>query len=239
MRNTSCVGKRCRQGLFGIGALGLLLGLSGCSTPDYQAQYNFETVPVPGVTSTAGTAPPSSAAVADPAKPALPATAAPAAPGTELLRVGDPLTIVFSDIPTPTQPFEERIKDDGTITLLYNQTFVAAGKLRGDLEREIRARYVPDYFKNLTVTIKTQMRFYYVGGEVKAPGEKPYLANMTLTKAIQAAGDVTDFADKKRVQLTRVNGEVLRVSYTRALENPRNDPPVFPGDKIHVPRRWW
>ena len=178
---------------------------------------------------------------------ANPASSAPSAPsasnggGTEILRPGDPLVIVFSDLPPsqPMLPFQERIKDDGTITLIYNQSFLAAGKTRGDLEREIRATYVPKYFLNLTVNVNTLGRFYYVGGEVKQPGEKPYLANMTVTKAIQAAGDFTYFANKKKVQLTRSNGQVLKVNCSKAQNDPRFDWPVYAGDKIHVPRRLW
>ena len=72
----------------------------------------------------------------------------------EVLRVGDSLTVTFTDTPTPIPPFEEKIKEDGTITLALNQTFKADGKTRGDLEKEIRECYVPDYFKYMTVTVK-------------------------------------------------------------------------------------
>ena len=56
------------------------------------------------------------------------------------LRVGDQLTIMFSDLPGPTSQsvFEDKIKDDGTVTLLLNQNFTAANKTRGELEKEAR-----------------------------------------------------------------------------------------------------
>jgi hypothetical protein len=64
---------------------------------------------------------------------------------------------------------------------------------------------------------------------------------MTLLKAIAAAGDFTAFAQKKSVEVTRANGKKLRpVNCIRALRNPRKyDIPIYPGDHIHVPRRWF
>ena len=157
----------------------------------------------------------------------------------EVLGVGEPIIVTFSDLPNLTQPFEERIKADGTITLLHNQSFVAAGKSVGALEKEIRARYVPRYYVNLTVTVKPQenTRFYFVGGEVKQPGRQVYLSRLTVLKAIQSAGDFTDFARKSKVQLTRANGQTYVINAPKALLNPQLDLEVYPGDKIHVPRR--
>ncbi len=90
-------------------------------------------------------------------------------------------------------PFEEKIKEDGTITLLLNQTFTAAGTTPGDLAKEIRKRYVPDYFKNMTVTVKQQesTRWYYVDGEVKSPNRQIYNSRITVLKAIASAGGFT------------------------------------------------
>ncbi len=157
----------------------------------------------------------------------------------EVLEVGMPILVTFSDLPAITQPFEERIKADGTITLLLNQTFTAAGKSISDLEKEIRSRYVPRIYVNLTVTVKPQesTRFYFVGGEVKQPGRQVYLSRLTVLKAIQSAGDFTDFAKKSKVQLTRANGRSYTINAPKALQNSKLDLEVYPGDKIHVPRR--
>lgn len=154
----------------------------------------------------------------------------------ELIRVGDSLTIVFSDLNPLIPAFEERVKDDGTITLIKNQLFTAAGKTRGDLEREIRARYVPDYYQNLTVTIKPLDRFYTVSGEVKLPGRQPYLGPTSVLRAIASCGDFTDFAKKSKVKLTRANGRSFTVNCKKAIPDPRLDLEVLPGDKIYVPR---
>jgi protein involved in polysaccharide export with SLBB domain len=156
---------------------------------------------------------------------------------SDTLNVGDQLTVVFSDLPTVTPPFDQRVKDDGTITLLLNQTFHAAGKTRSDLEKEIRARYVPDYFVNLTVSVKRD-QFYYVDGEVKMPSRQPHPGEMTVIKAIASAQGFTDFANRNKIRLTHANGNSVIVDYDAALENPAQDLAVYPGDKIFVPRHW-
>ena len=162
-----------------------------------------------------------------------------AAPEREVLRVGDSLTITFTDTPIPLLPFEEKIKEDGTITLIQNQVFKADGKTGGDLEKDIRARYVPDYFKYMTVTVKQQdnTRWFYINGEVRAPARQIYTSRITVLKAIASAGGFTDFANKKKVKLTRLDGRTMTVNCVKALDNPALDLEVYPGDTIHVPRR--
>lgn len=176
----------------------------------------------------------------------------PAAPGpgmqrghehiiVDVLNPGDAVTISITDIPVPIPEIQDRIKDDGTITLLQNQTFVAKGKTRGALAEEIRKRYVPDFFKQMTVNVKKteQTQFYYVGGEVKAPGRQVYISRITVIKAIQSAGDFTDFAKKTAVQLTRMDGTKHIINCKKALKDPQLDLEVFPGDTIRVPRSWF
>jgi protein involved in polysaccharide export with SLBB domain len=155
---------------------------------------------------------------------------------TDELNVGDMLTIKFSDLINPLQPIEQRIKDNGTITLMENQTFTAAGKLRGDLEQEIRSRYVPRFYVKMTVTIDQPERYYFVSGEVRSPSKLIYTPPMTVLKAIAASGGFTDFASKKKVTLTRSDGRIETINCVKALTNPTLDLQVFPGDTVHVPR---
>jgi polysaccharide export outer membrane protein len=203
------------------------LGWSGCGSPK------------PEFADLTGQAAVSGTPAGETPAPSIPAANPPAAglDNPDLLRTGDNLSIFFSDLPAPQPPFEGPVKEDGTITLLQNQTFQAAGKTRGALEREIRERYVPRFFVTMTVTIKQQDRFYFVGGEVKTPGRQIYLGKMTVIKAIQSAGDFTDFAKKRDVELTRVDGRRVIVDCIKAQRDPVLDLEVFPGDRIHVPRR--
>ena len=204
---------------------GLFLGgllLAGCRTHSHSPQAPDS--PIGGVTNAVGGAATSSG----PLEP-------------EVLHVGDSLTVTFTDTPTPTSPSQEKIKEDGTITLMLNQTFKADGKTRGELEKEIRARYVPDYYKYLTVTVTPDVitRWYHVLGEVKNPNRYNYNSRTTLLRAIASAGGFTDFANKKKVKLTRQDGRTQTVNCLKAVDKPNLDPEVYPGDRIHVPRRLW
>lgn len=160
---------------------------------------------------------------------------------SELLRVGDSLTVIFTDTPVTIPNYDEKIKEDGTIILHLDKTFKAAGLSVGELEKQIRACYVPNYYKQMTVTVKQQAdtRWYYINGEVRQPARQIYSGRITVLKAIASAGGFTDFANKKKVKLTRVDGRSVTVNCVKALQNPSLDPEVYPGDIVHVPRKLW
>jgi polysaccharide export outer membrane protein len=131
------------------------------------------------------------------------------------------------------------IADDGTITLPLIGKVQAAGKTPGELQDDITKLYVPSYYIGLAVTVTSQTRVYYVGGEVMHPGPEPYYGETTVTKAIQAAGDFTQFSSHT-VWLTRgADGTRIKVNVDKALRDPTQDPPVYPGDQVHVPRRYF
>jgi polysaccharide export outer membrane protein len=217
--------------------------LAGCAS----GRSEFSELPAGGSALTAGETP--AAPGSEPAPATSPgtevqaATAAgqpqPSLGANEIFQVGDPLTVIFSDTPIPTTPILERVKDDGTITLSFNKVFVALNKSRGDLEKEIRAAYVPKIYQNLTVTIQIPERFYFVGGEVRVPSKQPYSPKLTVLKVIQTSGGFTDFANRKKVLVTRASGEKITVNCIKALKDPRLDVEVLPGDSINVPRTIW
>jgi protein involved in polysaccharide export with SLBB domain len=143
-------------------------------------------------------------------------------------------------MPAPFTPRDERIKEDGTITLLEGKTFNAAGKTRGQLEKEIHDWYVPSYYLKMTVSVRQQKetQFYYIRGEVKMPGRQVYISRITVLRAIGSAGDFTDFAKKTHVQLIRANGgKAITVNAKKALKNAALDLEILPGDTVFVPRR--
>jgi protein involved in polysaccharide export with SLBB domain len=221
-------------------ALGILLVgmfVAGCRTSSKDNVF----AEVPGTTP--AKAAPSGAATTPEAAPAAPATSGSGDADSShlVLQPGDAITVVYNDLPTIVPPFEGEIKPDGTITLILNKNFKAAGKTIAELEKDIRAEYVPNYFKQMTVQVraKDEKRLYYVGGEVRSPGRQMYLGRVTVVKAIQSAGDFTDFAKKTKVKLTRADGKQITVNCTKALEDPKYDVEVFPGDTIHVPRRYF
>ena len=164
-------------------------------------------------------------------------SSAPTARGSsDVFHVGDVVTVTFSGTSTQISPHQERIKEDGTITLFLVGSVKAAGKSPGELQRDLQEAY-RNYYRNLVVTVQSFARYYYVGGEVKRPGAQEYIGETTVTKAIQAAGDFTDFGKKNAILVIRTDGTSTTVNYNKLLKNPRTDPPIYPGDKIHVPRR--
>jgi protein involved in polysaccharide export with SLBB domain len=210
---------------------------AGCQTTG--GDSGFSQVPGMETASTGASPAGNQVAATSPSVAPNPATGA-NAESYEIIQPGNILLITFADLPPPPLgAFDQRVRDDGTITLIYNQVFHATGKRTGDLEKEIHDFYVPRYFINLTVTVRisSETRSYYVDGEVRVPSKYPYTASITVSKAIAAAGGFTDFANKRKVQLIRPKGGTQTVNYNNVLAHPELDPQVFPEDRIHVKRR--
>jgi protein involved in polysaccharide export with SLBB domain len=158
--------------------------------------------------------------------------------GAYTIQVGDSITATFSDV-TGIPSITDTIKDDGTLTLIYSEKFQAAGKTVGKLQQEIHDRYVPAYFKYLTITVTLPARFFTVSGEVRTPNRFAYVGRTTLTQAITIAGGFTDFAKKSDIRLIRANGMQSHTDYNQALGDSALDPEIYPGDQIIVKKRFW
>ena len=210
-----------------VSAALVILGFSlvgGCS---WIPTYNPEGSRPPPATYPAG-----SGAASAPGAPTGPAT------GIDSVHVGDKLVIIFTDTPQQILPFEETVRDDGMITLPHEKKIMAAGKAKGLLAEEIRDLYVPNIYRKLTVSIRTEERFITVSGEVRTPNRLIFTGTMTLLKATAAAGGFTEFANKHRIDIIRTNGAKEKADWIKAQENPtRYDVPIYPGDQIHVHRR--
>lgn len=159
---------------------------------------------------------------------------------SDLLRVGDRITVTFAGVSTAPGTQQYQITGEGYITppLLPAPGVKAVGKTTTELQQELQRLYVPNIFKSITITVRNEERYFFVGGEVRNGGMKPHLTEMTVVKAIQAAGDCTDWANKSAVTVTRVDGTKLTVNYKKAIKNAKYDVAVYPGDRIHVPRRF-
>jgi len=162
---------------------------------------------------------------------------APAGSTSDNFSVGDWVAVAFSGTDSPPPGYQEVVKGDGTINPPMVGTVVAAGKTPGELQKELQDKYDRIY-NHLTVTVTSQGRYYYVSGEVRAPGPKAYLGETDIIKAISAAGDFTDFANKKKVRLTH-NGHTRVINVLDAIEDTQFHVSVYPGDKIVVPRRFF
>ena len=144
-------------------------------------------------------------------------------------RPGDRINILFTEPGLPSN-WEQRIGENGMISLPLGRSVEAAGKTKSEMEEAIRKVYVPGLYHRMTVVVELEDRYYFVKGEVKTPGQLRYTGSITILKAITAAGDYTQFADRGHVRLVR-NDETYRVNHENF------DLPVHPGDTIIVDRR--
>lgn len=159
--------------------------------------------------------------------------------GVLSVRPGDKIKVEFSGVGIEAaglKTIDTEVKEDGTISLELIGLVKVAGKTLGDIEKEIKAAYVPKYFLNLNAVVTGPDKVYYVGGQVKQPGRQLYIGKVTVLQAIQTAGDFTDYADKTRVVLTRSGGERLVIDCKKAKRNPKLDVEVYPLDRVDVPQ---
>lgn len=215
----------CKSLTRGLAICGLALAgilLNGCASPDDNPMFSDQPTP-----------PPPAIVIAPVANQSA------SNPEVAKFHVGDTVTVALSGLPDPIEPHTEPIMDDGTITMPDIGKVQAAGRTAGELQNEIHDRYVPDYYKHITVTVSTGDRVYYVRGEVKNPGRQLYVGETTVTKAITSAGDFTDFANHRNVVLIRANGQQIKVNCNKVLSGEETDPPVYPGDQIVVHKSIW
>ncbi len=85
-------------------------------------------------------------------------------------------------------------------------------------------------------------QYFYVYGEINAPGEKAFRAGLTLTQSILASGGITRNAGSK-VKLTSQSGgkasSPVEYNIREILEGRRPDPSLKPGDRLEVIRGRW
>lgn len=158
-----------------------------------------------------------------------------AATSSAQLRPGDSLTITLSGIPDPSSN-PVQIDDQGLISLPYLGTLTAAGLTTNELGQTVRSAYVARrFYTELSVSVTVTERYVYIGGEVQHPGRIPWSPDLTLAKAVQSAGGFTLYAKESKVTLTR-DRKAYDFDVHLAQRKPDEDPLLFPGDSIQVPR---
>jgi protein involved in polysaccharide export with SLBB domain len=80
---------------------------------------------------------------------------------------------------------------------------------------------------------KVNQQLDHVGGFVRRPGPVPYISNLTLWQAIQAAGGANEFGSMKRVKVTR-QGQIKEYNVEKAEYQQIE---LLPGDGIDVPEK--
>jgi polysaccharide biosynthesis/export protein len=140
-----------------------------------------------------------------------------------------------------------RINDNGELEVPYVGLVAAQGRTCKELAYTIKGLLEREYYYHATVILavdrvseKSRGRIY-VYGSVKAQGpqEIPPDENYTVSKAIIRAGGFGDFANKRKVKVTRKNGKEFSVDLKRVIEegHTEEDVVLVPDDQIYVPQR--
>lgn len=140
-----------------------------------------------------------------------------------------------------------RVNDSGELEVPYVGLVPAAGRSCKELAFTIKTLLEREYYYHATVIIavdhvseKSRGRVY-VYGSVKGQGpqEIPADESYTVSKAIIRAGGFGDFANKRKVKLTRKGGKDFVIDLKRVIEEGHTEEDVVlqPDDQIYVPQR--
>lgn len=148
------------------------------------------------------------------------------------LDAGDKLRIVVYGQEGLTNSYA--VDAGGNITMPLIGAVVARGCTPAELARAIAAKLRGGYIREPYVAAEVeQYRPFFILGEVAAPGQYPYVPNLTAESAVAIAGGYTPRAKKTAFKLTRRNevGAVTAVVPTNV--------PLQPGDTLVIGERWF
>jgi len=228
------------------------LGLAGCmhtSGPEATAQPSsdldymaygqpYASDPAPagrGLFTSQGYAAPRTVAYRSPSDPAEAYAAAPM-PATHdvsyKLDAGDKLRVVVYGQEGLTNTYA--IDAAGSITMPLIGSVPARGRTPSGLAAGISAKLRNGYIRDPSVAVEIDSyRPFFILGEVQAPGQYPYVPNMTVESAVAIAGGFSPRAKRDRVTLTHTDG-----SGTSRYVVPLGTA-LGPGDTVQVGERWF
>lgn len=129
---------------------------------------------------------------------------------------------------------EYEINSTGQVSIPLAGHIKAAGMTTRQLEKLIASALAKGLVRDPRVNVEiAQYRPYYILGEVKKSGEYPYRLGLTVMDAVASAGGFTYRANENKVYLRRAGAAVEE---TYALDAPV---PVYPGDNIRIPERYF
>lgn len=183
-----------------------------------------------------------------PAPVSVPASVPPSVPAVDnptaadlgyRLKVGDGIQIYLRGIPG-AEVIEDIIDERGMVTLPLINEVQSAGLTASELERNVRQIYQDqDIYRNITVNVVVPTRFYFIQGEVRAPGRFQIMSATRVSQAIAASGGYTEYASGK-VLVKRQGKIVKEIRNARRLERaPEDDLLLEPDDVIEVLRSWF
>jgi polysaccharide biosynthesis/export protein len=148
------------------------------------------------------------------------------------LDAGDRLRVVVYGQEGLTNTYS--ISAGGTITMPLIGPVPARGRTPQGLATEIAARLRNGFIREPSVAVEIEAyRPFFILGEVQAPGQYPYVPNMTAESAVAIAGGFSPRARKDRVTITRADA----AGTSREIMPPAT--PIRPGDTVLVGERWF
>ncbi len=140
-----------------------------------------------------------------------------------------------------------RVNDTGELEVPYVGLVPASGRTCKELAYSVKSLLEREYYYHATVIIavdrvseKSRGKIY-VYGNVKGQGPQEIPADeiYTVSKAIIRAGGFGDFANKRKVRVTRKDGKNFFVDLKRVIEEGHTDEDLVlePDDQIQVPQR--
>jgi protein involved in polysaccharide export with SLBB domain len=140
-----------------------------------------------------------------------------------------------------------RVNDNGELEVPYVGLVPAQGRTCRELANNIKSLLEREYYYHATVILavdrvseKSRGRIYVYGSvRGQGPQEIPADESYTVSKAVIRAGGFGDFANKRKVKLTRKNGQDVVVDLKRVIEEGHSEEDVVlqPDDQIYVPQR--
>lgn len=140
-----------------------------------------------------------------------------------------------------------RVNDNGELEVPYVGLVPAQGRTCKELANNIKSLLEREYYYHATVILavdrvseKSRGRIYVYGSvRGQGPQEIPADESYTVSKAVIRAGGFGDFANKRKVKVTRKNGQDVVVDLKRVIEEGHSEEDVVlqPDDQIYVPQR--
>jgi polysaccharide biosynthesis/export protein len=148
------------------------------------------------------------------------------------LDAGDKLRVVVYGQEGLTNTYA--IDAGGSITMPLIGAVPARGRTPAGLAAEIAAKLRNGYIREPSVAVEVETyRPFFILGEVAAPGQYPYVPNMSVESAVAIAGGFSPRAKRDSVTLTHTDNSGPGRSIVPL------GTPISPGDTVLVGERWF
>jgi polysaccharide export outer membrane protein len=148
------------------------------------------------------------------------------------LDAGDRLRVVVYGQEGLTNTYA--IDAGGAITMPLIGAVPARGRTTAGLAAEISTKLRNGYIREPSVAVEIEgYRPFFILGEVAAPGQYPYVPNMSVESAVAIAGGFSPRARRDRVTLTHPDDSGPRRAVVPLAT------PMSPGDTVLVGERWF